>query len=90
MLRLFFGRHLGPDMCRSLVLDARANAVRQLAGYEVIGREIEADPGNAEDRPYWLLTVAAGKHTARASVAWADEALAALDAAQDERTKEAP
>ena len=28
MLRLFFGRHLGPEACRSLVLEARADAER--------------------------------------------------------------
>ena len=31
MLRLFFGRQLGPQACRSLVLGARAEAERRLA-----------------------------------------------------------
>ena len=30
--------------------------------------------------PFWLLTVSAGEHSARATIAWADESLAALAA----------
>ena len=78
MLRLFFGRQLGPQACRSLVLAARADAERRLAQFEAIRRE-PPEEETAEDRPYWLLTVSAGEHTARAAIDWADEALAALD-----------
>ncbi len=79
MLRLFFGRQLGSEACRSLVLEARADAEQRLAQYEAIRHELELDDSHAEDRPFWLLTVSAGEHTARAASAWADEALAALD-----------
>jgi DNA-binding PadR family transcriptional regulator len=79
LLRLFFGRQLGPQACRSLVLDARAEAERRLAQYEAIRRELLEEKEHAEDRPYWLLTVSAGEHSARAAIDWADEALAALD-----------
>ena len=78
MLRLFFGRQLGPAACRSLVLEAKADAGRRLARFDAIRQE-SPEEGTAEDRPYWLLTVAAGEHAARATIAWADEALAALD-----------
>jgi hypothetical protein len=79
MLRLFFGRHLGPEACRSLVLEAKADAELRQAQYEAIRHELEHEQNKAEDRPFWLLTVSAGEHTARAAVAWADEALATLD-----------
>jgi DNA-binding PadR family transcriptional regulator len=79
MLRLFFGRQLGPEACRSLVLEARADAKRRQAQYETIRHELDLDETHAEDRPFWLLTVSAGQHTARATIAWADEALLALD-----------
>jgi DNA-binding PadR family transcriptional regulator len=79
MLRLFFGRNLGPEACRSLVLEARADAERRQQQYEAIRRQVELEDEHARDRPYWLLTVSAGEHTARATIAWADEALAALD-----------
>jgi len=78
MLRLFFGRQLGPLACRSLVLGARAEAERRLAQFDAIRRE-PPDEETAQDRPYWLLTVSAGEHSARAAIDWADEALAALD-----------
>lgn len=79
MLRLFLGRQLGPETCRSLVLEARADAARRLAQYEAIRHELELEEDHPEDHPYWLLTVSAGEHTARAAIAWADDALAAID-----------
>jgi DNA-binding PadR family transcriptional regulator len=78
MLRLFFGRQLGPQACRPLVLSARDEAQRRLAQFEAIRQE-PPDEETAQDRPYWLLTISAGEHSARAAIAWADEALAALD-----------
>jgi DNA-binding PadR family transcriptional regulator len=79
MLRLFFGRRLGPDACRALVERTKADAERRLEELRSIRSEIERDDTHAEDRPYWLLTVAAGEQGARATIAWADESLAALD-----------
>ena len=78
MLRLFFGRHLGPQACRSLVLEAREEAKDQLARFEALRRELDAEQGYARDRPYWLLTISSGEHGARATIGWADETLAAL------------
>jgi DNA-binding PadR family transcriptional regulator len=79
MLRLFFGRQLGPEDCRSLLLEAKADAERRLAEYEVIRKELLEEQAHAEDRPYWLLTVSAGEHNARAGIAWVDESLTAID-----------
>lgn len=90
MLRLFFGRHLGPESCRSLVVESRDAAVEQLAAYDRIAQDLESDPANARDRPYWLLTVVAGRHSARATIDWADEALAALRDLQMDDEREAP
>lgn len=77
MLRLFFGRQLGAEACRQLVLDSRAKAESQLADLRAARDELQTDPG--EDAPYMLLTVLAGEHSARAAIAWAHEALTALD-----------
>jgi DNA-binding PadR family transcriptional regulator len=79
MLRLFFGRMLGADACRELVEQARARAVEQLRAYAAIRDEMLAEDEYADHRPFWLLTVSAGEHAARAAIAWADETLAALD-----------
>jgi DNA-binding PadR family transcriptional regulator len=76
MLRLFFGRQLGIDACRQLILDARTKAETQLADLRNARAELSTDTG--DDTPYMLLTVLAGEHTARAAIAWADEALTAL------------
>ena len=78
MLRLFFGRHLGAEACRSLVLQAREEAKGQLVRFEALRRELDAEQGYARDRAYWLLTISAGEHGARATIGWADETLAAL------------
>jgi DNA-binding PadR family transcriptional regulator len=79
LLRLFFGRQLGPEACRALVLDARSQAEAQLQQFAAIRDEIASEPENDVDPPYWLLTVSAGEHAARATIAWADESLAAID-----------
>jgi DNA-binding PadR family transcriptional regulator len=79
MLRLFFGRQLGPQACRFLALESRAEAERRLGQYKAIRHELGQDEEHAEDRPYWLFTVSAGEHAARAAMAWADETLSALD-----------
>jgi DNA-binding PadR family transcriptional regulator len=80
MLRLFFGRQLGPEACRSLLVDAKADAERRLSEYEAIQTELLDDQAHAEDRLYWLMTVSAGAHTARAAITWAEDSLTALDA----------
>ncbi len=58
--------------------EARADAERQLTEMAAIRAELASDESNAEDQPYWLLTVSAGEHAARAAIAWADETMAAL------------
>jgi DNA-binding PadR family transcriptional regulator len=78
LLRLFFGRRLGIDGCRALLEQARSQAVEQLAGFDAIRREIQAEEPT-EDHPFFLLTVSAGEHAARATEAWAEESLLVLD-----------
>ena len=78
LLRLFFGRRLGLDGCRDLLEQARRQAVEQLAGFEAIRREIQAEEPT-DDHPFFLLTVSAGEHAVRATAAWAEESLLVLD-----------
>lgn len=79
MLRLFFGRTLGVDACRALIQQANADARQQLTSYQAIRAELDSEVESAEHRPYWLLTVAAGEFSARAAIAWSEEALVALE-----------
>jgi DNA-binding PadR family transcriptional regulator len=78
LLRLFFGSVLGAAACRELVADARAQAVAMLDHLAAARRTTEAEPDDLPQRPYWLMTISAGEHSARAAIAWADETLETL------------
>ena len=90
LLRLFFGRQLGPAACRSLVRQAKAEAEHALARYRTLRQELQEEQEHDEDRPYWLLTVTAGEHSARAAIDWADETLGALDELDRSRQRSHP
>jgi DNA-binding PadR family transcriptional regulator len=79
LLRLFFGRQLGPDACRRLVLDAQDQAQAQLAAMQEARAQL-AGGKLGDNSPYALITVAAGERSAQATIAWAKDALAILDA----------
>lgn len=78
LLRLFFGSVLGAAACRELVSDARAQATAMLDHLADARRATEAEPAHLLQRPYWLMTISAGEHSARAAIAWADETLETL------------
>ena len=79
LLRLFFGRTLGRERCRALLRAARDEATAKLAEYESLHTQLSAAEAGTPDWPFIELTVRAGIHGARSTVAWADESLAALD-----------
>lgn len=89
LLRLFFGRQLGPDACRQLVLEALAQAEAQLAAIEGARTELAGGTLGGHS-PYALITVAAGEHSAQATIAWAKDALAILDALNEEPATSRP
>ncbi|MEV8635803.1 PadR family transcriptional regulator [Streptosporangium sp. NPDC051023] len=79
LLRLFFGRTLGAQKCRELLLEAKADAGRSLAEYDGLARTLSVEEEGSPDLPYTLMTISAGRHSAEAVIAWADEALALLE-----------
>ena len=79
LLRLFFGRIIGPDKCRELLLTARANAERRISEYEAIERKVREEDAGSPDLPYALITLSSGMHSNRAAIEWATQALALLD-----------
>ncbi|MFF4989028.1 PadR family transcriptional regulator [Streptosporangium saharense] len=81
LLRLFFGRTLGPGKCRELILQARADAERSLADYEELRRTVAVEDAGSPDLPYIMTTISAGRHSAQALIAWTEEALTLLDGA---------
>lgn len=78
LLRLFFGRHLGPDACRTLIEQTRERAEQQLERLAAERASLVADASLGGDAPFIMMTISAGEHSARATLAWADETLAAL------------
>lgn len=78
LLRVFFGDVLGPAAVRDLVTESRDTAERRLASLAAAREATRDDP--PAQRPYRLMTISAGEHSARAAIAWADETLAVLDA----------
>jgi DNA-binding PadR family transcriptional regulator len=78
LLRLFFGRALGPDACLRLVEDTEAQAEQSLALLADVRADLEGEP-QGPDHPYVLLTVSAGEAAARARLEWAAHARAVLE-----------
>ena len=78
LLRVFFGASLDPGDLAQLLDEAEAAATRSLQTLEAIRTEISSDPLAGEHGRYWLATVSAGEHTARAQLAWVAETRAAL------------
>ncbi|BEL08139.1 PadR family transcriptional regulator [Actinoplanes sichuanensis] len=78
LLRLFFGRTLGRARCRGLLQAARDRATQNLRGYEELHAQLSTAEGDTPDWPFIEVTIRAGIHHARATVAWADESLTAL------------
>lgn len=75
LLRLFFGRELGADGCLEL-LDRMEQevAVKMHALAEI---RSELDPSDPDER-FALITVSAGEHNGRATLAWIAESRASL------------
>jgi len=78
MLRVFFGHAIGPEAVAALIEQTRDQALQQLSVFDGITRMMQQETEHAEHRPYWALTVSAGRHSALAAVAWCDESLEAL------------
>ena len=76
LLRLFFGGLLGPDTCAEIVTAARDHALVLLGTMTEARAAIVAE--GRPDAAYWLITVSAGEHAAKAQIAWADETLEVL------------
>lgn len=77
LLRLFFGRQLGVDGCRQLLIEALAEAEASAQRFAAIRAVSDSEPASP-DQPYWLMTLSAGEYAAQAQIAWLRESLAAL------------
>jgi DNA-binding PadR family transcriptional regulator len=86
LLRLFFARHVAPELTRERIVQALDAAVARTDEFARVRAEIESQPDEA-DAMYWRLTLSAGEHAARARIAWAREALEVLDRAAADRAR---
>ncbi|WP_202972950.1 PadR family transcriptional regulator [Microterricola pindariensis] len=75
LLRLFFGRELGIDGCLELFDQMEREVQEKLRALAEIRAEL--DPGDPDER-FALITVSAGEHSGRATLAWIAESRAAL------------
>lgn len=78
LLRMFFGRHLGASACRTLLVEALADAEQRRADFDAIRAEIESESAT-QDSPYWTIALNAGERSTDALIDWARESISALD-----------
>ena len=78
LLRIFFARHVPPELTRDRLVQALDAALSRSEEFARIRTEVEEQPG-AANAVYWLITLSAGEHAARARIDWAREALDLLD-----------
>lgn len=74
--RLFFGRAAGRRTCLDLLAETEQEVTRRLAGLAEVRATL--DPADPDER-YALLTLSAGEHQGRATLAWIAETRAALE-----------
>ena len=89
LLRLFFGRHVAPELTRERLMQALDASVSRGEEFARVRAEIEEQPDSA-DAIYWLITLSAGEHAARARIAWAREALELLDRSDADEAQREP
>lgn len=77
LLRLFFGRQIGRQACLDLIAATEREVTLRLAA--LAGIRGTLDPDDPDER-YALLTLSAGEHRGRATLAWIAETRALLEA----------
>jgi PadR family transcriptional regulator AphA len=75
LLKLYFGAHTAPSVLIDHVVKYKRARQYALGALEGAAASLPADDA---DNSYLKLTLSAGLHSARAAVAWSDEALAIL------------
>lgn len=70
LLRVFFGASLDPGDLAALLDQAEADALTRLGVLSQIREEIASDPLAGTHGRFWLATVSAGEHSARATLDW--------------------
>jgi PadR family transcriptional regulator, regulatory protein AphA len=80
LLKLFFGWQVPMAGNLTQVAEFRARQEALLATYAGIAEHLRTNMAQHPGYPYWLLTISYGQHSARALLAWCDEAQTRLQA----------
>lgn len=80
LLQVFFGRHAAPGVLAERLERHRTGLLTARDEYREIERLVIAD--ETVDRPYWLATVRHGLAMVDAGLAWIEQTIAHLDAAE--------
>jgi DNA-binding PadR family transcriptional regulator len=80
LLKIFFSRHAGRDVAQQQVEAYRRFYVDFLAQLDATEALLRSEHAEADELPFWLLTVSYGRRTARATLDWCDEAEGVLSA----------
>lgn len=78
LLKVFFGRHVAPEVLAGHVRERRDALVAALERYSAIGAELAAEP--SADAVWWERTLRHGVAVGTASLAWCEATLAELAA----------
>lgn len=81
LLKLFFSRHAPPALAREQLTRYRELQQAALGRLGALEAELRSADRPDPDLTYWLITLRHGIHVSRALIAWCDEALAMLEAA---------
>jgi PadR family transcriptional regulator AphA len=74
LLKIFFARHAGREVAQRQIEAYRRFYVDFLAELDETEARLRAEHAEADDLPFWLLTVSYGRRAARATIDWCDEA----------------
>lgn len=78
LLKLFFGREVGPDVCIRQLEAYGAREREFIEKYEAIAADLEATAADDPELPYWLMTLRFGLSRRRAALDWCEQTLAEL------------
>lgn len=87
LLKMFFGSKASPATIERYVRRMAENERAVLERFELIGREIAANP-QYPDAPYWRMVLRYGQTELEAHLSWAEETLASLRKLGPKRGKE--
>ncbi|MEV0898803.1 PadR family transcriptional regulator [Actinoplanes sp. NPDC049802] len=80
LLRLFFGRALGPEHCAALLRETRDAAGARLRRYEGLLAGLSVTERDTPDWAFVRITLRAAIHQSRSTLEWAEESLTAFAA----------